>query len=146
VDFRDKDAFIVFKSVDEDAMTGIVGGHFHCYCEEDGKECECVIVEDQEVQLAYEVCGFCSGRGKYVNPNIDRNGISGETFREDPEFFHEYRSGMYDVPCKQCKGKRVMPVAADPKIQEAINRAEEEHHECAMEMYYERMAEIRMGC
>lgn len=53
------------------------------------------------------VCETCRGRGSYVNPSIDSNGISPEEFREDPDFEEDYFSGVYDVECHECRGKRV---------------------------------------
>ena len=35
--------------------------------------------------------------GSYVNPNIDRNGIDPDDFDLDPEFFEEYRGGVFDI-------------------------------------------------
>lgn len=57
----------------------------------------------------YEVCHECDGRGSYVNPDIDRNGISSHEFYEDPEFANYYFSGAYDVECAGCMGMRVQP-------------------------------------
>lgn len=56
----------------------------------------------------FEVCGTCEGRGKHVNPNIDRNGISSEDFAEDPDFEESYFAGHYDQTCNECGGLRVV--------------------------------------
>lgn len=55
----------------------------------------------------YEVCCRCDGHGKYVNPNIDGNGLTREDFDADPDFRENYFSGMYDVTCDVCNGQRV---------------------------------------
>lgn len=146
MDFRDRDAWIPFASVDNENMTAVAGERLTCYCEEDGKECACPVVCGDVVPMVWEVCGFCDGRGKYVNPNVDRNGISGDEFREDPEFYESYVNGAYDIQCKQCKGRRVMPQPADPKAREHINKLQVEHDKCMAEMYAEMEAERRMGC
>jgi len=146
MDFRDRDAWIPFQSVDNEAMTAIAGEPLTCYCEEEGIECTCPVTCGDEIRMVWEVCEFCDGRGKYVNPNIDRDGISGDEFAEDPEFFRDYTSGCYDIQCKQCKGRRVMPQPADPKIREHINKLQEEHSNDMAEMYAEMAAERRFGC
>ena len=56
----------------------------------------------------YEVCEVCGGQGTHVNPNIDRDGISPEKFAEDPDFEKDYHSGVHDVQCVACKGRRVV--------------------------------------
>jgi hypothetical protein len=58
----------------------------------------------------FEVCPRCEGRGKHVNPAIDGHGLSAEDFDQDPDFREDYFSGVYDVPCYECKGDRVVKV------------------------------------
>jgi hypothetical protein len=43
-----------------------------------------------------------------VNPSIDCGGISDDDFRADPDFEEAYFSGMYDINCPECEGKRVV--------------------------------------
>ena len=94
-----------------------------------------------EIECKFEVCPTCDGRGSYVNPNIDRHGLSREDFDEDPEFFEEYRSGMYDQECGHCKGMRVIPIPLDENIRKRIRQDEAER-----EAYYrEIQAEIDFG-
>lgn len=68
----------------------------------------------------YEVCPVCRGKGTTVNPAIDGHGISAEEFEEDPDFRDDYMNGVYDVPCRECDGLRVIAVvdeqAADPEL------------------------------
>ena len=70
---------------------------------EDGKR--------QSTRFEYQVCHLCEGTGTHVNPSIDSNGLTAEDFYEDPDFFEDYRSGMYNVPCYLCSGNRVIPKA-----------------------------------
>lgn len=56
-----------------------------------------------------QVCPTCEGKGTHVNPAIDENGISQETFDQDPDFEQAYHAGQYDVVCFQCGGLRVVP-------------------------------------
>jgi len=58
----------------------------------------------------YEVCSRCGGKGKTVNPAVDGNGLSAEDFAEDPDFEEAYFAGVYDIPCPECRGRRVVPV------------------------------------
>lgn len=64
------------------------------------------------------VCPSCRGRGKYVNPGIDSNGISANEFYEDPEFADAYFAGTYDVTCEECQGANVVDSFADPEVAE----------------------------
>jgi len=66
---------------------------------------------ERELKLPghYEVCSGCEGEGKHVNPSVDEHGITAEEFAEDPDFLEAYFSGVYDVECHTCHGKRVVP-------------------------------------
>jgi len=75
---------------------------------DDGEEEELIVV-----RCRYVVCDVCEGKGTHVNPNIDRNGLSADDFAEDPDFAESYCAGVYDVPCRECGGQRVVP-EADP--------------------------------
>jgi len=70
---------------------------------EDGKR--------QSTEFEYKVCPLCEGKGSHVNPSIDSSGLTAEDFYEDPDFFEDYRSGVYNVPCNLCSGLRVIPRA-----------------------------------
>jgi hypothetical protein len=54
------------------------------------------------------VCPVCNGEGTAVNPNIDAHGLTHEDFAEDPNFAEDYHSGIYDITCAACNGKRVV--------------------------------------
>ncbi len=59
----------------------------------------------------FEVCPICEGEGKYVNPNIDSQGITEDEMEELGEDFEEdYFAGNFDVTCKCCRGARVVTV------------------------------------
>jgi len=87
------------------------------------------------IPFHWVICGNCQGRGSTVNPAIDGNGLTAEDFAEDPDFREDYFSGVYDVPCAVCKGRRVVPIP-DSHIDE-IDRFEQEEYayerECAAE-------------
>jgi hypothetical protein len=64
-----------------------------------------------EIPGKFEVCPRCEGKGSHVNPNIDGNGITSDEMAElGPQFLEDYLSGVYDVRCQECDGKRVVLV------------------------------------
>jgi hypothetical protein len=69
--------------------------------------------EVMTVNLCWEVCGTCNGKGTHVNPGIDAHGLSREDFDADPDFREEYFSGAYDIPCNECHGRTTVAIA-DP--------------------------------
>lgn len=54
------------------------------------------------------ICPVCNGEGTTVNPAIDAHGLTAEDFREDPDLAEDYASGVYDITCAACNGKRVV--------------------------------------
>ena len=68
------------------------------------------LVEEVELPTIMEVCGTCSGKGTTVNPAVDGDGISAAEFADDPDFAEAYFRGDYDVSCRTCSGRRVVPV------------------------------------
>lgn len=67
--------------------------------EEDDKS-----VKKTAKQLKWDICPVCHGNGKHVNPDIDSHGLTREDFYDDPDFFEDYKRGVYDVPCVTCNG------------------------------------------
>ena len=114
-----------FKSLDEKQMKATVE------------------MDDEEVEVGFtwEVCPTCNGKGSHVNPSIDCCGLTGEDFAEDPEFADEYFSGVYDESCRQCGGKRVVPVCKDERVNQHIREQAEFDAQCRAE----HEAERRMG-
>ena len=59
--------------------------------------------------LCRVVCPSCDGRGHYVNPAIDGNGISVEEWCDWTDDDREaYLSGRYDIVCEECNGRNVV--------------------------------------
>ena len=94
-----------------------------------------------------EVCPACEGEGKYVNPNIDYNGITSSEMEElGDDFREDYMSGKYDITCHLCKGKCVIPVpnyeykqtSKYKKAFEKFDKLKKEHDEFNSELEYER--------
>jgi len=104
--------------------------------EEDGYEDDWVAYPAE-----YAVCPNCRGKGSHVNRAIDGNGLTREDFEEDPDFMEDYLNGVYDVPCDECQGMRVVLRPSTEEGQKVIDKL--------MRGYYadraEEAAERRMG-
>lgn len=91
----------------------------------------------------YIVCPTCDGAGSHVNPSIDSEGLTAADFEEaGPEFFEDYRSGTYDVPCYECGGKRVVPWPVNEADEVRVRNILDARSAWAAE----EDAERRMGC
>ena len=91
------------------------------------------------------ICPACGGEGSYVNPNIDRNGITAdEMYEMGDDFLEDYMSGVYDVVCQECHGANVVDCldeTAPAEMQESWADWEQSAYEYAAECDAER----RMG-
>ena len=74
--------------------------------------------EDIDFPAKHTICNKCNGNGKHSNPNIDKNGITGEEWENDwsEEERLSYLSNVYDIICSECHGKRVTLVIDQDKI------------------------------
>jgi hypothetical protein len=101
---------------------------------------------EEEVPFTFEVCSTCNGKGNHVNPSVDCDGLTAEDFAEDPDFLESYMEGAYDVQCKECQGKRVVPVIneehADPSIIKQLHQKQKDADNYRREVEAER----RFGC
>lgn len=97
------------------------------------------------VKMVFVVCDLCNGKGKHVNPSIDAHGLSREDFDEDPDFAEDYFSGVYDVPCAQCHGRRVHAVPDEDNNPKELLEKIAEHEKDLRDMYAEMAAERRNG-
>lgn len=102
--------------------------------------------EDIIIPARWEVCPRCDGEGSHVNPSIDGHGLSSDDFAEDPDFAEAYFSGAYDVPCEECRGRRVVlvPDESDPAAA-AVLADYYAHIEAMEDMKAAYEAERRMG-
>lgn len=101
--------------------------------------------DEKELPMHWKVCGVCGGEGKHVNPAIDAGGLS-EEMMQDEEFLDGYASGVYDVPCNRCGGKRVVPGVDWDALSDDERKAYERQLRDDADYEAERLAEIRMGC
>lgn len=134
---------------DEVWWSQIIGDHaivdeaFHWSLEDAGIEPR---MKDSEntvyaVEIRFEVCPLCMGRGKHVNPSIDAHGLTREDFDEDPDFEESYFRGDYDVRCNLCGGEKVVPVPLDRGVAMAIDQVAHERWSYRQEQ----LAEMRFG-
>ena len=104
-----------------------------------------VLIDDHEgleYRAEYVVCVVCNGRGSHVNPAIDSQGLSSEDFAQDPDFAEGYFSGVYDVQCSGCLGRRVALWPLDEDGEAAYLDA----WQVAEDSRAEYEAERRFGC
>lgn len=109
-------------------------------------EDETTFIETVVLPSKFEVCWLCHGEGKHVNPAIDHNGVSADKFDDDPDFRDAYFSGVYDVPCNECHGKRVVKALDRKRCDPAHLKAYDEYKEQERMYAYEQMCEQRAGC
>lgn len=70
----------------------------------------------------WKVCPVCDGEGTTVNSAIDCHGLTADDFRDDPDFASDYKSGVYDIICRGCEGRRVV---TETRIKELRRNAED---------------------
>lgn len=118
----------------------------------DRRDCERapdrITVEDdggieRELPTRWELCDVCDGKGTHVNPNIDRQGLTGDDFHDDPDFFDNYRRGDYDIPCNRCGGRRVIAVVDEDACEAELLKIYREDMDAQAEVDAEAAAEAR---
>lgn len=80
-----------------------------------------ILVDEHDPSVPYEwrICTTCRGEGRHPNRAIDGNGITSSELRDilddDPDFYHDYKRGAYDVRCTTCNetGKVRVPVGEE---------------------------------
>ena len=104
---------------------------------------ELFLDDNPKIRIKMIVCPSCSGKGSYVNPSIDSNGISSnDECWEDDDFSSNYFSGYYDITCEDCNGNNVVPVPEDNNLFKEWEKRQQECISYHMESNYER----QMGC
>ena len=96
-------------------------------------------IEDHpNIRVHMEVCPDCNGKGAYVNPNIDRHGLTADDeCWHDPDFEENYMTGYYNVPCERCNGANVIPVPSDSEVAKEWEMAQRSMYEGLSEQYAE---------
>jgi len=103
------------------------------------------MVDNEKVVCIFEICDTCDGKGTHVNPSIDSHGLTREDFDDDAEFRENYSSGMYDVRCYECNGRRVVPVPSPYANSKEILTMIQEKKQAEYDYQMECEAERRMG-
>ena len=100
------------------------------------------------IPLRRIVCPCCDGRGHYVNPSIDGNGLSWEDIDNlgGDDFMTDYLGGAYDIPCEECHGANVVDDIDRSNAPEEVIEAWDEWFHGEAEYRAEREAERRAGC
>ena len=117
IDYRDIAASIpdIWKRFDEETMKMYMDVQDEC-----GNEY--VVAAACE----YIVCKTCNGKGRYVNPSIDSNGITASEWQEwSYEERQSYKTGAYDITCTTCKGRRVTPEPLDEELRKEFYEEQE---------------------
>lgn len=98
----------------------------------------------------YAVCSRCHGEGHHTNPAIDGDGLTASDIEYhmdgDSEFLDNYFSGVYDVVCHSCDGKRVELVPDFDRMTTQQRKDYEEARQADLEDRLMRQAELRAGC
>jgi hypothetical protein len=108
---------------------------------------------EEEIKLPTkkEVCWSCNGEGTTTSHvECDGGGFTSSEWAEacydDPDFADHYMSGVYDRPCNECEGLRVIDVvdedSLEPHILKEYHTALEEDHQA----WVTDEAERRAGC
>jgi RecJ-like exonuclease len=102
--------------------------------------------EDEEITLPskFELCPSCEGQG--TNDAWEGGMTASEMDEQGPEFFDDYLGGMYDVPCRECQGKRVIEVVDEDRADPELFKLYIEQKEADAMYEAERQAEMRAGC
>jgi hypothetical protein len=110
----------------------------HLHVNDEGDEIEL------EIRSKKVVCWQCRGEGTHVDPAIDGHGITQEEMdRLGPEFLEDYLRGMFDVPCQECNGLRVLD---EPDPEDPNYALWEQDMTDEADYRAEREAEMRAGC
>lgn len=105
------------------------------------------MLEVRRLPARFDVCHRCEGRGSHTNPSIDGNGITGSEMEElGYEFMEDYMSGVYDVQCYECNGKRVVLVVDWDACTKEEQEAYDTNLRIESELRAEEEAERRFGC
>lgn len=98
-----------------------------------------------ELPAKYEVCDCCGGKGTRCNLGAMTGSEYHEICHEDPDFPEDYKSGMYDVRCEECKGLRVVSVIDEDQLDERTRTRLHKHYDELAADAAQRRTELRYG-
>jgi hypothetical protein len=91
------------------------------------------------------VCPQCNGRGRIVNRSIDGNGLDPNDPDLDADFWDDYRSGVYDVVCDECRGANVVDEVDRDRLTVDVLAAWDEYVADVEDAVAQQLAELRAG-
>ena len=98
--------------------------------------------QDLVLPIKYVVCYRCDGRGVH---DCWEGGVTADQ-EVDPDFWDDYRSGMYDKRCDECNGLRVVEEVDRDACSPEDLRLYDSHMEAEWQIQAAYEAERRMGC
>lgn len=109
---------------------------------------------EHELPSKMEVCDECEGEGFVLCEGMRGHAYSqeefDESFSDDEDREHYFRrGGKYDVSCPSCKGKNVVPVVDEGKLnaeQKIVFAAWQKQEEQKAQWDREDRATMRMEC
>ena len=91
-----------------------------------------------------ELCRECDGTGR---TDCFDNGISSEMWSEmNGDEREEYRGGMYDAPCRECKGAKVVEVPDYDAMTPEQRKGVDDYYAEMASLAADEAAERRAGC
>ena len=126
-------------------------GEYYLVFDEDMVDEHNIEEPDNQIESEYiitttnKLCHMCGGDGTVVNPSIDAGGLTSDDFAEDPDFYDDYRSRVYDISCPECKGNKVIK---DPNMKDLPKHVIKIIEECEADAYDDartRAAELAYG-
>lgn len=100
--------------------------------------------EPVQLPARYDVCPTCDGHGVKCTIGAMTGSGYGESCYEDPQFAEDYRNGVYDAPCPECKGRRIITVVKEEDIPQHLKKRYEAHLADELEADMERRAEQQL--
>lgn len=86
---------------------------FETIIEDGGEEVE--VEAEHSLPGKFEVCDRCRGRGHHDHPAFSGGFTAEDFYEEGPDFVDDYMAGVYDVPCEECGGRRVVLVVDEER-------------------------------
>ena len=100
--------------------------------------------EEVALPITRIVCPRCQGLG--VHDAWEGGMTRDEMDDMDPDFFDDYRDGLYNVPCTRCHGRNVIEVVDESRLSPALRAAWDDDQRAADEVAQMERMERLMGC
>lgn len=105
----------------------------------------CYLPGGDKIACKWRACHECEGSGVTLTEALRGVAFTEKDIEADPGFFEDYAEGKFDVPCRLCKGHRVVPfpnveIFTDERQAEILKEfmeLDEARRESEAEAYYE---------